>query len=83
VFVPLARALAHMRAVQLDRQGVSRVRHGRAARATPLAADARMPNSPCCALARGGALVAVGDWDAAARVFQPRKVLATQDGDSA
>jgi tRNA U55 pseudouridine synthase TruB len=65
--------LSHLPAITLDRESVSRVMTGRAVASSPPSVESEERFVRLCDEA--GALVAVGAYDAAARVVKPRVVL--------
>jgi tRNA pseudouridine55 synthase len=68
-----AAMLSHLRALTLDRESVARVMTGRAVVVSPVCAEGEERFVRLCD--ETGALVAVGAYDAAARVVKPRVVL--------
>ena len=73
VLISPAAMLSHLPALTLDRESVSRVMTGRAVVASPLCVEGEEPFVRLCD--ETGALVAVGAYDATARVMKPRVVL--------
>ncbi|MBV9928242.1 MAG: tRNA pseudouridine(55) synthase TruB [Acidobacteria bacterium] len=72
--VPLEAALPHLPSAHLTAQDAARVRHGAAVRAEGLWEG----GAHVALFDEGGALVAVGAWDAAAEVLRPRVMLAVE-----
>jgi len=73
VLISPAAMLSHLPALTLDRESVSRVMTGRALVASPLCVEGEELFVRLCD--ETGALVAIGAYDATARVMKPRVVL--------